>query len=200
MMIGMLAIWDSPLYLNPAEPIFTIRCEDSTKCWLQVHRERDFGPPHKKYHDPGRAAKSRFAGTLVRRSWPLSDRVAYWPYERMRTVFVAHIVQKLQSRMYSATQKYDRRRLPARPCDMATKFLGCTESELIERFEFLMEPGMDWSNCGAGGWHIDHILPLSRFDLYDIEQVKLVCHADNLRPCWEKENMRKKAKLLTQGG
>lgn len=200
MMFSMLAIWDSCLYLDPSEPIFTIRCEDAEKCWLQVHRERDYGPPYKKYHDAERSKQSRFAGTLVRMAWRLTDRVAYWPYERVRTLFVADIVHKLQSRMYTATRLYDRPRLPCRPCDMATKFLGCTESELIERFESLMQPGMDWTNCGLGGWQIDHIRPLSSFNLYEIEQVSIACHADNLRPCWEKENLSKNAKLPTQGG
>jgi hypothetical protein len=48
---------------------------------------------------------------------------------------------------------------------------------------------MSWENYGK--WHIDHIKPLSLFDLEDPEQLKQACHYTNLQPLWAEENIRK---------
>ncbi len=48
---------------------------------------------------------------------------------------------------------------------------------------------MSWDNYGE--WHIDHIVPLSSFDLTDKSQVNKVCHYTNLQPLWAIDNLRK---------
>ena len=68
--------------------------------------------------------------------------------------------------------------------------------ELKVYLERLFHPGMTWDNLGRYDknrptWHIDHIKPLSLFDLTDNEQVKLACHYTNLQPLWAEENLRK---------
>lgn len=50
---------------------------------------------------------------------------------------------------------------------------------------------MTWNNWALHGWHIDHILPLSKFDLSDPEQVKIACNYTNLQPLWAEDNLRK---------
>lgn len=83
--------------------------------------------------------------------------------------------------------------------------LGCSIKELKQRFEniFYCHPEADkimtWKNYGKRGWHIDHIIPLSAFDLTDEKQVKIACHYTNLQPLWAEENLRKHAKILRQG-
>ncbi|MEM4726181.1 MAG: hypothetical protein QXG63_04505 [Nitrososphaerales archaeon] len=57
-------------------------------------------------------------------------------------------------------------------------------------------PGMTWDNHGRNGWHIDHVRPLSSFDLTDPEQLKQACHYTNLCPMWANDNIRKSNKLL----
>lgn len=65
----------------------------------------------------------------------------------------------------------------------------------VENFKIYLESkfkeGMTWDNYGRFGWHIDHIKPLSKFDLTDREQVKIACHYSNLQPMWWNENLRK---------
>jgi hypothetical protein len=47
---------------------------------------------------------------------------------------------------------------------------------------------MTWENKGRGGWHIDHIRPVSDFPL-DASPSE-VNALSNLRPLWEAENLR----------
>ena len=50
---------------------------------------------------------------------------------------------------------------------------------------------MSWENHSQTGWHIDHIKPLSRFDLSDREQFLEACHYSNLQPLWAEDNLSK---------
>lgn len=75
----------------------------------------------------------------------------------------------------------------------AVKDLGCTVKECIEHIESLFTSGMNWENHGRGKnkWHIDHITPLSSFDLTDREQFLRACHFTNLQPLWQTDNLKK---------
>ncbi len=67
--------------------------------------------------------------------------------------------------------------------------LGCSIEELKSYLESKFQPGMSWENREK--WHIDHILPLSKFDLSDPEQLRKACHYSNLQPLWAFDNMSK---------
>jgi hypothetical protein len=77
----------------------------------------------------------------------------------------------------------------------AVRLLGCTMAEFVEHIESLWGDGMTWHNWGRDGWHMDHIVPLSAFDLSDADQIKAACHYTNLRPLWAVDNLRKGAKV-----
>lgn len=58
---------------------------------------------------------------------------------------------------------------------------------------------MAWENYGRyPGWHIDHIIPLSAFDLSDREQLLKACHFSNLRPMWAKQNISENDRGLSK--
>lgn len=70
------------------------------------------------------------------------------------------------------------------------KLFGCRPDELRLYIESLWAPEMSWENYGE--WHIDHIIPLSRFkNLKDPTQMKLACHYKNLQPLWGADNLEK---------
>lgn len=76
----------------------------------------------------------------------------------------------------------------------AIRDLGCSMEELKVYLESKFQPGMSWDNYSFTGWHIDHIIPLSSFDLTDPEQFKQACHYTNLQPLWAEDNFKKSNK------
>lgn len=76
----------------------------------------------------------------------------------------------------------------------AVRNLGCTIPELKTYLESKFHPDMNWHNHGA--WHIDHIKPLSSFDLTDRNQLLEACHYTNLQPLWAIDNLSKGAKTV----
>ena len=74
----------------------------------------------------------------------------------------------------------------------AVRDLGCSIPELVTHLESQFQEGMTWDNYGE--WQIDHIVPLSSFDLTNREQLLQACHYMNLQPLWAYENDSKKAK------
>lgn len=75
--------------------------------------------------------------------------------------------------------------------------LGCTISELKSYLEKQFEGGMTWENHGRHGWHIDHIKPLSSFDLTSREELLKAVHYTNLQPLWWRDNLLKGHKIMS---
>jgi hypothetical protein len=73
------------------------------------------------------------------------------------------------------------------------ELLGCSLGEFKEFLEDKFEDGMSWENHGE--WHLDHIRPLSSFDLSVPEQVRESSHYTNLQPLWAIDNLRKGSKF-----
>lgn len=69
--------------------------------------------------------------------------------------------------------------------------LGCSLDEFKSYLESKFQPGMSWENYGQFGWHVDHIVALSKFNLTDPEQLQQACHYTNLQPLWWLENVQK---------
>lgn len=77
----------------------------------------------------------------------------------------------------------------------AVRDLGCTIKELKVYLENQFQEGMTWDNWSFSGWHLDHVIPLSSFDLTDRGQFLKASHYTNLQPLWAKDNLRKSNKL-----
>jgi hypothetical protein len=78
--------------------------------------------------------------------------------------------------------------------------LGCS----MESFRLFLESkfhnhpktgeSMTWDNYGSK-WHLDHIYPISKIKLTDIEGLKKSSNFNNLQPLWAEENLKKSNKI-----
>jgi hypothetical protein len=111
-------------------------------------------------------------------------------YERM----------KLKTDPIFRLQKNLRRRLNLALKDVfkdetTMKLIGCNLIELKTHLQNSFKEGMSWENYGK--WHIDHIKPISSFNLKNPKNQKLAMHYTNLQPLWAKDNMSKGDKILS---
>jgi hypothetical protein len=70
--------------------------------------------------------------------------------------------------------------------------LGCDWITLKAYLESLFPVGMTWENRNL--WEIDHIRPLSSFNLENLEEQKIAANYKNLQPLWTSDNRKKSAK------
>jgi len=69
--------------------------------------------------------------------------------------------------------------------------IGCSWEDLKLYLESKFQIGMSWDNYGYYGWHIDHIIPVSNFDIENLEELKKCMHYTNLQPLWMSDNLKK---------
>lgn len=77
----------------------------------------------------------------------------------------------------------------------AVSDLGCTIADFKLYIEKEFVEGMTWDNWGRCTWHLDHKIPLSKFDLTNRQELLRAVHYTNLQPMWAKENLEKAAKF-----
>ena len=80
--------------------------------------------------------------------------------------------------------------------DTTINIVGCTWEKLVKHLELNFKNGMTWNNYGYYGWHVDHIVPLSSFDLNNPIELKKAMHYTNLQPLWMNENLKKRDNFL----
>ena len=73
--------------------------------------------------------------------------------------------------------------------------LGCSIDEFKNYLESKFVDDMSWSNYNHKTWHIDHIRPLSSFDLTNRDELLKACHYTNMQPLWAKDNLSKGKRL-----
>lgn len=115
------------------------------------------------------------------------NRVARWKYN--------HIPQK---KLYQRIKAWSHKHLKSGMVSKKWSYiLGYTVDELKVHIEKQFTKGMSWEKRSE--IHIDHIIPVSSFNITDIycEDFKSCFALSNLRPLWAKENMQKSDKILT---
>jgi hypothetical protein len=104
------------------------------------------------------------------------------------------ILQVLRGRFYSAVVKQQK----GKKASSTKNIIGCSIEELRKYLESKFEKDMSWSNLGMYGWHIDHIIPCSYFDLTKPSEQKKCFNYTNLQPLWAHDNLSKSNKLNWQ--
>lgn len=145
-----------------------------------------------RHHEYASNNKERLAKYGQR--WQQENQEHRTAYKRMRrsTDEQYRIADNLRSRLNSALKSRTK-------VGSAVRDLGCSIADLKLYLESKFTEGMSWGNYGRSGWHIDHIVPLSHYDLTDREQLLKACHFTNLQPLWAEDNLRKGAKLDKAG-
>ena len=107
----------------------------------------------------------------------------YWK-KKLKTDINFKLASNLRRRLHNALQNNQK-------VGSAVKDLGCSVSELRLYLESKFKEGMSWDNWGRTGWHIDHIKPLSSFNLQNKDDFLKANHYTNLQPLWAEENIKK---------
>ena len=129
------------------------------------------------------------------REWKKNNRDKIREYKKYRynNDIQYKLSEVLRSRVHSALNG-------KKKVGSANRDLGCSTKELIKHIEEKFYPHpktgemMTWKNWKHDGWHIDHIKPLSSFDLTNRDQFLQACSFTNLQPLWAEENYLKSNK------
>jgi hypothetical protein len=108
------------------------------------------------------------------------------------------LTRRLRQRLYDITRDNQK-------AGSAVRDLGCSPKELKQHLEKLFYvrctgQQMCWEDILNGEVHIDHITPLSKFNLEDKEQFLKAFHYSNLQPLWEEDNNEKYDKIPIELG
>ncbi len=110
-----------------------------------------------------------------------------WVRKKKKECPEFRIENALRGRLVKAARRYGMREM--KPATML--LVGCTRAELRAHLEKQFKSWMTWENYGYRGWHIDHIRPVSSFNLLNPDEMRACFHFTNLQPLWGILNMKK---------
>lgn len=113
--------------------------------------------------------------------------------ERRATDPIYNLSRRIRSRINMAFYKAKK---GTRKHTTAIQLLGCSYAEFKRHIESQFTEGMSWEKVIDGSIHIDHIKPVSSFDLTDSLQQKAAFHFTNCQPMWAVENLEKGRKII----
>jgi hypothetical protein len=142
---------------------YAVRHPEKLKATQAAHNAR-------RLHDPIRRAKMR--EYAKKHEQKQADNPKY------------KLIYKMRSQIYQALKTGKQGKLWTRRLDYSL-------SDLQHHLEQQFTDGMTWGNMGK--WHLDHIVPVSRFNFNSIqdEDFKACWALLNLRPLWASENVKK---------
>lgn len=151
---------------------------------------------HRYYHDNwDRVRQYRIDTAAARAEYnkAYKPRRAEWIAKRKREDpgFKLHL--RVQHRILMALKTGDGLQKSAGTREL----LGLDPQTARAWIEFQFEPGMSWDNHGGAAadgdpcWEIDHVLPVTRFDLADPAQQRVAFAWTNLQPKWKQDNRSK---------
>ena len=172
------------------------QCKACVKLYHQEYRERNQeyfahyiknwkkeNPEKEKNNRKNWAKNNPEKVRKIKKRW--NDKTSYntkYHFKRRKKDVQFKIATNLRSRLNQAIKNGFK-------SGSAVKDLGCNIKFLKDHLENQFTEGMTWDNYGK--WHIDHIIPLSSFNLAIRAELLKACHYTNLQPLWAKENLIK---------
>lgn len=74
------------------------------------------------------------------------------------------------------------------------QLIGCSVNELKEHIKNQLKDNMTFDNYGL--WEIDHIKPITLFDLNNKNEMYECFNYKNLQPLWREDNIKKSNKII----
>lgn len=143
---------------------------EQRKKYIESHRE-EISEWYKIYHSQHKERIKKWNAAYIK------EQLATNPHFRLK--------HYLRSRLRKALKRNSK-------CGSAVRDLGCSIEEFKKHIEEQFRPGMSWDN--HGDWHLDHIVPLDKFDLTNRKQLLVALNYRNYQPLWAKDNIIKGAK------
>lgn len=91
--------------------------------------------------------------------------------------------QRLSNRLREMTLKHRGRKTSS-----ILSYIGCDIEVLRSHIESQFRDGMTWDNYGVSGWHLDHLIPCSFFNLTKEDHIRVCFNWQNIRPLSSKDN------------
>lgn len=159
-------------------------------CWRKEKRDYDVKNPDKKKNwYSNRKSKDGFVAENRKRAknyykkhskckW-FQKKEALRKKKRRHGSIKVRIIDALRGRVYASLKNENTFKNTK-----TEELIGCNFIDVIEHLENQFTPQMTWQNYGKYGWHIDHIIPCTNFDLTKEEEQRKCFHYSNLRPLW----------------
>lgn len=176
--------------LHGVKPRANIRTSSMQRCvcckrWKVFSK---FGADRTRVH--GRNTTCKKCANESAKRYAISHRSRLNDYQRIayRKNVQRKLGRILRNRVYQALRGYHK-------SASSIELLGCSIDTFRVYLERRWAPGMSWDNYAVNGWHIDHIIPCSAFDLTDPSEQRACFHYTNQQPLWAKDNLAKGSRL-----
>ena len=167
-----------------------------TKTWLENHPKKvkvKRSLSHEKWY---KANKEKILKD--NKTWRDNnkDKVRNWhnDREKSRIWYSDKLKNDPNFRLRSYTSSRIHAMLQGKKTTSTHELLGCDIQFYKEYLEKQFQQDMTWANHGAI-WEIDHIIPVSQFDLNDHKHQKLAFHWSNTRPLYKQNNRDRRDRL-----
>jgi len=175
-------VCDRPRTICNRQQCGLMQTEEEYKRKAKIHRDKNKEKAqiyHKEY-------KKLNEVKLKLKAKEYRKRTLYKRKEKYKNDINHQIAEKLRNRIRGAIKRSNIDKIGS-----AVNDLGCS----LEKFKLWVEmhwtEGMSWNNYNFYGWHLDHIKPLSSFNLSNRKEFLEACHFTNIQPMWMKDNLSK---------
>ena len=158
------------------------------KLWRDKNKEKIRAKYKKYYYENHEKMLASAARTRNKRRKERSLKQYEYKKKRLKTDIAFKLTERIRSRINLCLKRYKTIK-----SQEFKALLGTNDMQVIWRhLEKQFKKGMTKDNHGL--WHIDHIRPISSFDLSKPDQQLKCFHYTNMQPLWAKENLSKGSK------
>jgi len=112
-------------------------------------------------------------------------------YKVLKDKFENDIIYKLKQNQKTYLHQH-LKKFNLTKIDSTNNYIGCSIEQLVKWLEFNFDKDMNWKNKN---WQLDHIIPLSLFDLTNDYERKIAFNWTNIQPLKTTENIKKSNKF-----